>query len=385
MRIWGMIGTLGLVLLLVSIPAVPAAAFVPRAGNTVVVAEAVSDDLYVAGGTVSVTGDVDGDVTTVGGTITLSGPVTGGVVGAGGNVSIRGSVGRNIRAAAGALVLGGPVGTDAVLAGGSINVERPSQIGRDLVVAGGSVELAGTVRRNAFITGGAITIGGTVDGNIEAHGDRIVLLPTARITGTVTYSADQPIEIQSGAQVAGQVTRVDRPAGGRSILNPAARLRLRFAGRILEALWLLVLGLVLVAITPRGVRAVADRVGGRFGVSLLTGFILMVVVPVASVLLLITIVGIPVALALLLLYIATFYPALIFVAAWLGDILGRWLRREGRISPSVGVIAGTIVLVILVGLPYVGWIFRLIALCVGFGALWAGIWGARTRGQPAAA
>jgi len=385
MRIWGIPVTLGLALALVSIPAVPASAFVPRAGNTVVVADAVADDLYVAGGTIHVTGDVDGDVTTAGGTITLTGPVTGGVLVAGGTVSIRGSVGRNLRAAAGTLVLGGPVGTDAVLAGGSISVERASEIGRDLVVAGGSVQLIGTVRRNAWITGRTVTIGGTVDGNVEAHGDRIVLLPTARITGTLRYSADRPIEIQSSAQVAGQVTRVDRPARSRTILNPAARLRLRFAGRILEALWLLALGLILVAITPRGVQTIADRVRARFGLSLLTGFILIVVVPVAAILLLITIVGIPLALALMLLYVATLYPAMIFVSAWLGNALGRGLRREGRISPYVGVIVGTIVLVILVGLPFVGWIFRLIALCVGFGALWAAIWGARTRAQPAAA
>jgi cytoskeletal protein CcmA (bactofilin family) len=385
MRIWESSVTLGLVLALVSIPALPAAAFVPRAGNTVVVADAVADDLYVAAGTINVTGDVDGDVTAVGGTITLTGPVTGGILAAGGTVGIRGSVGRNVRAAAGTLVLGGAVGTDAVLAGGSIGIERASQIGRDLVVAGGEVQLSGTVRRNARITGGAITIGGTVDGDLEAHGDRIVLLPTARIAGTLTYSADRPIEIQSGAQVAGQVTRVDRPERYRTMLNPAARLRLRFAGRILEALWLLVLGLVLVAITPRGVQTIADRMRARFGLSLLAGFVLIVVVPVASVLLLITIVGIPLALALMLLYVATLYPAMIFVSAWLGDALGRGLRRDRRISPYAGVIIGTIILVILVGLPFVGWIFRFIALCVGFGALWAAIWSARTRSQPAAA
>jgi cytoskeletal protein CcmA (bactofilin family) len=373
-----------LVLMLVSIPA-PAAAFDPRAGSTVVVADSVPDDLYVVGGTIDVTGVVDGDVTAAGGTVTLTGPVAGGILAGGGTVSIRGSVNRNVRAAAGNLVLGGPVSSDAVLAGGSITVERGSQVGRDLVAAGGSVQLLGTVRRDAWLTGGTITLGGSIEGNVEAHADRVVLLPTAQIAGTLRYSADQPLEIHSGARVAGEVTRVDRPARSRTMLNPAARLRLRFAGRILEALWLLALGVVLVAIMPRGVQAVADRMRLRFGLSLLTGFILVIVVPVVVVLLFLTIVGIPLALALMLLYGATLYPGLVFVSAWLGDALGRALSRGRRISPYLGVIVGVIVLVILVGLPFVGWVLRLLALCAGFGALWAAIWNTRTRGQPVAA
>jgi hypothetical protein len=235
------------------------------------------------------------------------------------------------------------------------------------------------VRRNAWLTGGTITIGGTIAGDVEAHADRVVLLPTARITGALRYSADQAIEVQPGAQVAGQVTRTDRPSRSRMFLDPSARLKLRFAGRILETIWLLALGLVIVAITPRGVRAVADRVRAQFGITLLIGFILMVVVPVASVVLLLTVVGIPVALVLLLLYVTTLYPGQVFASAWLGDALARRLGGAA-VSAYVSITVGVIALIILVSLPVVGWIFRLLAICVGLGALWASIWRARTRG-----
>lgn len=381
MRVWGIAAALALVLVLVLSLSMPAMAFVPRAGSTVVVAEPVRDDLYVTGGTVEVSAEVDGDVVAAGGTVSLAGSVTGGILAAGGNLTIRGSVGRSIRAAGGSLVLAAPVGTDAVLAGGSVTVERGAEIGRDLVAAGGGVQVTGTVRRNAWLTGGMITVAGTIEGSVEAHGDRVVLLPTARITGTLRYSADQPIEIQSGAQVTGQVTRIDRPSRSRVLLNPSARFGIRFAGRILEALWLLALGFILVAITPRGVQAVADRVRTQFGISLLTGFILVVVVPVAVVLLLITIVGIPLALVLALLYIATLYPGQVFVSAWLGDALVRRLGRGPGMSPYLGLTVGVIALVILISLPFVGWIFRLLALGAGFGALWAAIWRVRTRGS----
>lgn len=359
---------------------IQAMAFVPRAGSTVVVTEQIRDDLYVAGGTVEVSGEVDGDVVAVGGTVTLGGPATGGILASGGNVTIRGRVGRSVRAAAGTLAVGGRIGTDAVLAGGNVTIERGAEVGRDLVVAGGSIQVSATVHRNAYLTGGSVTIAGTVDGNVEAQADEVVLLPTARIKGSLRYSAGRPIEIQSGAQVGGQVTRVARPSRSRSMLNPASRFGFRFAGRVIEGLWLLVIGFILVAVAPRAVLRVKERVGGRFGMSLLTGFVLAVVVPFAVVLLLLTIVGIPLAFVVMCLYLATLYPGLIFVSAWLGDAIGRRLgRSQAGMSPYLAVTLGVLVLMILVALPFVGWLFRLLAIFTGFGALWAAIWSARTR------
>lgn len=374
---------IGLALLLVLAFPVSALAFVPRGGNTVVVAEPIRDDLYVGGGTVEVTGEVDGDIAAAGGTVMLSGPVSGGVMAMGGNIGIRGTVGRTIRAAGGTVAVGGRVAADAVLAGGSVTLERTAEVGRDLVATGGRVYASGTVRRNAWLTGGTVTITGTVEGDVEAHADRIVLTPTARVNGTFRYSAENPIEIQSGAQVAGQVTRVERPSRSRVVMKPSARLGFRFAGRLLEALWLLAIGFVLLAIAPRAVDRVKEQVGVRFWLSLLAGFILVVVVPVAAVLLLITIVGIPLAAAVVLLYFATLYPGQVFVSAWLGDAVLRRLGRSQRaVSPYLALTLGAVVLVVLVALPFIGWIFRLLAVFAGFGAIWAAIWRVRTRQVP---
>ncbi|HEU4798003.1 MAG TPA: polymer-forming cytoskeletal protein, partial [bacterium] len=267
------------------------------------------------------------------------------ILASGGTVTIRGQVGRSIRAAAGTLAVGGRIGTDAVLAGGNVNVEREAEVGRDLVVAGGSVQVSATVHRNAYLTGGSVTIAGTVDGNVEAQADEVVLLPTARIKGSLRYSSGRPIEIQSGAQVSGQVTRVARPSRSRSMLNPASRFGFRFAGRLIEALWLLVIGFIFVAVAPRAVLRVKERVGGRFGMSLLTGFVLAVVVPFAVVLMLLTIIGIPLAVVVMCLYLATLYPGLVFVSAWLGDAIGRRLgRRQAGLSPYLAVTLGVLVL-----------------------------------------
>src|SRR3990172_9558494 len=264
--------------LLVLIAPIPALAFVPRAGQTVVFSESLEDDLYIAGGTVDVTGTVDGDV-----------GASGGILAAGGTVRITSAVGRSLRAAAGDLTVGSRIDADAVLAGGSVTVDQASQVGRDLVAMGGSVRVLGSVSRNAFLNGGDVIIGGTIQGNVEVQADHVTLLPSARIQGQLRYSADRPAEIQSGAQVTGGIERTLRPTAPWRYYRPFA---FRFAGRVMEALWLLAIGFVALAVAPRGVSRVVERVSRHFGMSLLTGFILLVVVPVAALLVALTVIGI---------------------------------------------------------------------------------------------
>ncbi len=354
----------------------PAMAFAPRAGNTVVVSQAVQDDLYAAGGVVTATAPVDGDLVAAGGTVELDGPVTGGVLAAGGMLKIGGPVGRSVRGAAGTLSLSSRVGADAVLLGGAVTLDRTAEIGRDLVVRGGTVTVLGTVGRNARIAGSSVVIGGTIAGGTEILAYRIVLSPTARLGGTLRYAAEQPVEIQPGAQVAGGTERLPASSLARPVVRSPFGPRFWLARHIAEALALLVLGLVVFRVAPLGASAVAREIDQRFWRTLLAGFLLVVAVPAAAVLALFTIVGIPLSAVALLLYLATLYPAQVFVAAWLGThILRRTRWGQGGLASALwAVVVGTVALALLLAIPYGGWAVRLGAVFLGFGALWVTVW-----------
>ena len=151
---------------------------------------------------------------------------------------------------------------------------------------------------------------------------------------------------------------------------------------LIVLLWLLGIGFVALAITPRGVAHVAERIRRQFGISLLTGFILLVVVPVAAILVALTIVGIPLSIVVGLLYLATLYPGQIFPALWLGNLI---LRPLWRAAPPayLAMTIGVILFAAVVAIPFAGWLIRLVAMLVGFGALWAALWAARVP-RPAA-
>lgn len=347
----------------------PALAFVSRSGHTVSISQTVQDDLYLAGGIVISTATVDGDVAAAGGQVDLAGQTTGGVLAAGGTVRIAGTIGRALRAASGSLRVEAKTGGDAILSGGIVSVGPGAQIGRDLVVAGGTVIISGAVGRNLRLRGGDVTVGGAVQGDADIRARKIILLPGARIAGHLRYSSEQPVEIQSGARIAGGTERIPitEEHAGRGVGG------LWF--RLIEGLALLALGLVLLGVIPQGTSAVVTEAEARFGRSLLSGFILLVTVPIAAVLLLFTVIGIPISVMGMLLYLATLYPSQVFTAGWLGDQILRWSRGgESFRARFLPLVIGTVVLVLLFAIPYAGWAFRLVAVFVGFGALWTTLW-----------
>lgn len=370
-------------LLLLSLPW-PALAFVPRAGENIAFTGSIQDDLYVAGGTVTVAGAVDGDVTAAGGTVALSGGVSGAILAAGGTVEIGGRAGRSVRAAGGTVRLDGAVGTDAVLAGGNVTVADTARVGRDVVVGGGNVRTGGTIGRDLLVAGGSVVIGGTVQGSVEVQADRIVVLPTARVAGNLRYASDRPAEIQSGAQVSGGVERVPavRPRM-RSV--PAWRTRFMWVWRVTEWMWLLALGLVGFALLPRLPGNVVGAIRTRLGASLLTGFLVLVAAPVAVIALVISVLGIPLAAVLTLLWLLTVYPSQLFTATWVGERLLSAARRGSSPSTSWAVVAGVTALTILYAIPFVGWVFRLLTVLAGLGAIWLTLWRAARPHAPSPA
>src|SRR3972149_1967271 len=122
------------------------------------------------------------------------------------------------------------------------------------------------------------------------------------------------------------------------------------------ALGRLAIGFVARAGAPRGVSRVVERVSRHFGISLLTGFILLVVVPVAALLVAFTVIGIPLSIVAVLLYLATLYPGQIFPAMWLGEWIMRSLGRGGApSSPYLAMTVGVILFAIVGGrLGYAG-------------------------------
>jgi hypothetical protein len=90
-------------------------------------------------------------------------------------------------------------------------------------------------------------------------------------------------------------------------------------------------------------------------------------VPVAMIVIAITLIGLPISLMLLAVYLAGIYLAKIWVGAYLGRIL---LKPSGASKGDwvLGLFVGLLILTLIGFIPYLGGLVRLGVVCLGLGA-----------------
>lgn len=288
---------------------------------------------------------------------------------AGGNVRIDGSVGRSMYAAAGRLLINGSVGQSARIAGGHVDLGQRAEIRGNVTVGGGQVMLHGAVRGTVSAAGGSVYVDGPVGGDVVSTAGAVELGPNARITGRLRYASREEVKRDAAAQVAGGIERL-LPDGR----TAAKGTDVRVAG---GSGWAWSIGLVAIAAVlagalPRLAARIAETVRGRWPMSLLIGFIALVCIPVAALILLFTLVGVPLALVSIALYLALLLFGYTATGVAIGGIGLQRLQPAHAEQTRWRVAAaalGMAALTLLARIPVVGTAVVFAAMLLGIGAL----------------
>ena len=138
---------------------------------------------------------------------------------------------------------------------------------------------------------------------------------------------------------------------------------------MLFLLALMVTGIVLTLIFKKNAYQAKQAVGGSFLKSLGLGFMFMVCIPIAMIILLITVIGIPIAIIAFFVYAILIYIAKIPVATFVGEKIIRALGKQGEPSLIWSMLLGLVVLTLLLNIPYLEWPLYFLVLFTGFGAI----------------
>jgi cytoskeletal protein CcmA (bactofilin family) len=355
-------------------------AYGQETGRAVVKQGPIREDLYMAGEHVQALGEMGGDVVVAGGKIGIDGQVSQDILAAGGAIDIRGSVGDDVRAAGGDVTLAAAVAGDVVVAAGSIALGAGTRIGGHSWLAGGDIEVAADVGRELRAAAGTLLISGVVQGDAEVVTGELVLLPTARIEGNLTYRSPQQATIHPGAQVLGKTVYIP-------VERPGALTRTHAAALFgLVVLSLTVTGLVLYLLLPSFTVGAARTLRTAPWKSLGLGLVVLLVAPFVALMLMATLLGMPLGLIVLALYVVSLLAGLLIAAFALGELIAYPLCRGRRMSGGwrmVSLFLAVLVLVLLPFIPAVGGLLLFLALLFGLGAWTLRAYRARTA--PAAA
>ncbi|MCL5256380.1 MAG: hypothetical protein M1319_01100 [Chloroflexi bacterium] len=258
--------------------------------------------------------------------------VTGDVVVFNGNVVVNGEVTGSVTAVGGNVTVNGKADGDAVAVGGTLHLGSKSFVGGDAVSAGGTV-----IREQGAMVEGKVVEGAGVSYNIKAAP------PAFQFPG----------EIGPG--------------------NAAVSALLSLFRAIGATVFLMVLGLVSVVVSPRATARLADtlvlRPGLSVGIGFLTAFLLPFFLIVGTVVLAITIVGI---LIIPLFFLAVLLLEL-FGLAGLGLMIGERVLQSlnpGNTSRLLAAVLGMVLLSVvtvipLAFVPALGFLLTYLAVAIG--------------------
>jgi hypothetical protein len=327
-------------------------------------------DYFGSGASAASTTPVEGDAFIAGGEVALNHPVAGDAALAGGSVHVAARVGADLYAAGGDVMVNAAVGNNARLAGGRVHATRHAAIGGRMSAAGSRVRIDGRVGETLAVSGDSVFIDGEIGGAVAVIARRLEIGPNARIGGQLRYRTRHAAQISPQAVIAGgvQESSLIFPETG---LEPFARVAV-WAGLAMFTAGLFVVGLLVLLLAPRASASLVSGFRSRPVASLLLGFAVLVCVPVAAVLAILSVIGIPLGMVLLFIW-----PVIVILGYLAGviicvDVLAARLSRGKTAGQMMRVLGMAVVLVVLVLLSRVfviGPLLILLILFAGTGAI----------------
>jgi hypothetical protein len=201
---------------------------------------------------------------------------------------------------------------------------------------------------------------GDIGRHVVFGGGQVSLADSARVGGDLRARVDKEenVRVANGAVIGGKTdVKVNQRVPG-----PNRYLTVRFyVWQVVRILAALITGLLLFrlvpSLAPTRLTSGMDwlKAGGL-------GFIALVTVPIACLIVGITVIGLPIALLSLALWLAGLYFSKIIVAEFVGRSL---MKRSG----AVPLLAGLVLIIVAVNLPWVGTLINWLLMLLGLGAM----------------
>jgi hypothetical protein len=258
------------------------------------------------------------DVIVAGREVDITQPVSGDILAAGWRVTVSAQAQDDVRIAAAEIRLNAPVNGDVTIAGGDITLGPDTHVNGRSWITGRAVRIDGVVDRELRVAGATVVLAGEVRQPVEIVGEKLEILRTARVLAPLTYKGPVEAQIAPGAVIQGPITfnRIEEREARRARAFPATSM-------LLFSIHVFLAGLLVVMFLPRVETSVIDVLRSQPGKSLVAGFVVLVTVPIAAILLIVSVLGLPIGLALAAGYALALFVAVVATALSVGAFEAR--------------------------------------------------------------
>ena len=331
--------------------------------------EVIEGPYITTGDNITISGTINGDAYLAGSIITIDGEINGDLIAGGGVVTIKGRVSDDVRAGGGMVTIDGKVGKNVTAFGGTVTFGSDADIDGNAVVGGGTFAHLGNIDGKALIYSSDTTLGGRVGKDTVVTAEKISVLKTALLDSNLSYISDKEASVSAQARIVGMV---ERTTAGKALTQVGSRARrglsgVRFGVNLLSYLSMLLLGLIILKVAPRQATAVAKLIGEQPWQSLGFGFLGLILIPIAVVVLMISVIGVPLAAVLTGVYILMISASSLFTGLFVGQkVFGLTNLKENNYAMLA---IGLLLLQLVLAIPTVGGLARFLSVLAATGAI----------------
>lgn len=328
--------------------------------------ENMTDNLYTIGEGVFISGTAENDVIAGGGQISVSGNIKGDLLAIGGSIYISGTIEDDVRIGGGQVEVSGNIAGDLVVGAGQVSILPQAVIGGDLIVGSGRIDIQGKINGAIRAAAGEVVINNEIGKEVNVRTGKLSLGEKAVINGNLNYSAPEEAIIASGSLVRGENNfrktdyqdEKDRTVKG-------------FLGAmsLMSIIMLIVAGLFFALIFKKPSHVVSHEALGNMLPNLGRGFIFLIIAPVVSILLLVSMIGVPLGILFLLLYVAMLMVAYMFGAIIVGAGIEKWIAKKEMNITWKTVLWGALAFFVLGWIPFLGGLFKFVIFMISLGSV----------------
>lgn len=333
--------------------------------------EKLYENVYLVGGEPKILGEVNGDVFAAGNNVDFGGNINGDVLSLGGNLNIKGNINGDVRVVGANVVVENNISGDLVVVGSNVTLNESTKVSGDIILVGGSININNISEKHLRVVSGSTFISGKILSTANITSEKIHILEGSEISGDLSYFSPRQAILDEGSKVSGSVSfnKVDSIKENGLVKHLIVSF-LNF-WMLFRFITTLILTFILVYVFKIFSQNTALQSIKDFWKSFLTGLLTFIFVPVAVVILSISLILLPVAILAGMIYAGIFIISNAVAGIALGALLKKTFTKSNVLEVSFNTATiGVVVLTVLQFVPVVGDATRYVFITAAFGSVW---------------
>jgi len=318
------------------------------------------NEMFINDENITINSDINSSSLIIGDNIDVNNKIEGVGILFGNNVVLDSSV--DYFATIGSNVTFNGIVKDGLILGDTIILNESSSVGRDITIFADTVSISGSISRNVRIYAKDVTIkDAQIAGNVKInYADNIKVEANAHIIGELSYNEDAITSISNVASIGNTTTYIvevdDVNAFLEIIKNKAISL--------INVLVVFALSLYFAPKLFSKIELKKKDIIKNIGL----GFIFLLLVPIITLMLIITVFGLSLGIILIALYLLLLYFSTIVTGYLVGNLIwDRFIKKE-KLPYLIGVM-GIVLLYIFKVIPILGTLVSFISILIGVGTI----------------